>query len=312
MEHALLDSSSSSRSGYMAEVTRALLFLYDTGASGRLSLRHSEHFMIVHLYFKEARLVHVAGNKSDVTILLNDLLTWTRGSVRYDAGRQVSYETLTWQQAQIFARWLAFIEMRGIMQGIARARLQGLTQGLTAHLPGEPITLPEEIANYEEYVEAARARQWQRFNEGIQQLIERAMTDEQREQLKQATQRVNQALQQAGEATQDVAKRMSRAAQEGLAQALTTAQEVTRQGTRRAEEMVKQSLSPERRQETQQIIQSVQETVESIKQTVGQKVENALAQAAPPLPPELQARSIRHRSAIKPSAPAAAAWHESQ
>lgn len=295
MEHPLPDPSSPARSGYLAEVTRALLFIHDTRASGRLSLRNSEHFMLVHLYFNEARLVYVTGNIHDAARLLDDLLTWTRGNVRFDAGLLVSYETLTWQQAQAFARWLAFLEMRGIMLGIKRARLQGLTQSLTAHLPGEPIALPEEITNYEEYTEAARAHQWQRFNEGVQQMLERTLSDEQRNQLKQATQRVNQALQQAGEITQDVAQRVSRVAQEGLVQAVTTAQEVTRQGTRRAEELVKQSLGLEQDQQSRQIMQSAQEAVESVKQSMGQTVEHTFGQPRSTLPPELQERSIRYR-----------------
>ncbi len=86
------------------------------------------------------------------------------------------------------------LEMRGIMQGIGRARLQGLTQGLTARLPGEPIALPEEIINYEEYTGAARAHQWQRFNEGLRQSLERALSDEQRNQFKQASQRGTKAV----------------------------------------------------------------------------------------------------------------------
>jgi hypothetical protein len=266
----------SSRPGFLAEVTLALLFIRDRRASGRLSLRNAGQFGIAHLYFNEARLIHVTGDKRDAEGILTDLLSWTKGSVRFDRGMLVTFEDLTWQQAHIFGRWLAFLEMRGIMQGIAQERLEGLARSLALQLPGEPIALPDEVEYREEYEMEARARQWQRINEGARQLVERTLSDEQREQLKQFTQGVQQAVMQAGEATQDLARRASRATQE-----------VARQGTQRAEELVKQTLSREYRQH---MLQSTQRTVESVAE---------VAQAASPLPPELQARSIRYRSMFR-------------
>jgi len=290
----------SSRPGFLAEVTLALLFIRDRRASGRLSLRNAEQFGIAHLYFNEARLIHVTGGKRDAEGILSDLLSWTKGSLRFDSGMLVTFESLTWQQAHIFGRWLAFLEMRGIMQGIAQERLVGLARSLMLQLPGEPIALPDEVEYREEYEAEARARQWQRINEGAHQLVERTLSDEQREQLKQLKQGVQQAVMQAGEATQDLARRASRATQEGLQRTVESVREVTqevaRQGTQRAEELFRQTLNEEKRQ---QIIQSMQETVESVKQSAGQKVEQVFAQAASPLPPELQARSIRYRSMFR-------------
>ena len=290
----------SSRPGFLAEVTLALLFIRGRHASGRLSLRNGEQCGIAHLYFNEARLIHVTGDKRDAEEILTDLLSWSKGSVRFDSGMLVAFESLTWQQAHIFGRWLAFLEMRGIMQGIGQERLEGLARSLMVQLPGEPIALPGEVEYHEEYEAEARARQWQRINEGARQLVERTLSDEQREQLKHFTQGVHQAVMQVGEATQDLARRAARATQESLQRTVESAvevtQEVARQGTQRAEELVKQALSREHRQ---RMMQSTQETVESVKQSVGQKVEQAIAQAASPLPPELQARSIRYRSAFR-------------
>jgi hypothetical protein len=290
----------SSRPGFLAEVTLTLLLMRDMRASGRLSLRNSEQLGIAHLYFKEARLIHVTGDKRDAEAILTDLLSWSKGSARFDRGTLVTFESLTWQQANIFGRWLAFLEMRGIMQGIAQERLEGLARSLVSRLPVEPIALPREVEYREEYEAEARARQWQRINEGARQLVERTLSDEQREQLKQFAQGVQQAVVQAGGVTQDLARRAARVTQEGLQRTVESAvevtQEVARQGTQHAEELVKQALSREHRQ---YVIQSMQETVESVKQSVGQKVEQAIAQAASPLPPELQARSIRYRSAFR-------------
>lgn len=300
MERTIDRGMHSSRPGFLAEVTLALLFIRDRRASGRLSLRNAEQFGIAHLYFNEARLIHVAGDKREAEGILNELSGWTKGSVRFDSGQLVTFESVTWQQAHIFGRWLAFLEMRGLMQGIAQERLEGLARSLMLQLPGEPITLPSEVEYREEYEAEARARQWQRINEGAHQLVERTLSDEQREQLKQFAQTVQQVVQQAGETTQYLARRASRATQEGLQLTVESVVEVTqeaaRQGTQYAGELFRQNLNQEKRQ---LIIQSMQETVESVKQSVGQKVEQAISSASSPLPPELQARSLRYRSMFR-------------
>ena len=277
MEQSFDPRMHSSRPGFLAEVTLALLLIRDRRASGRLSLRNAEQFGIVHLYFKEARLIHVTGGKRDAEELLTDLSGWTKGGVRFDSGMLVTFESLTWQQAQVFGRWLAFLEMRGLMQGIAQERLEGLARNLMLHLPGEPIALPEEVEYREEYEMEARARQWQRINESARQLVERTLSDEQREQLKQFAHGVQQVVAQAGEATQDLARRASRATQEGVQRAVESVVEVTqdvaRQGTLYAGEMVKQALSQEHRQ---QVLQSTQRTVE----TVAEAAQEAARQSA--------------------------------
>ncbi len=317
MEHASDARIHSSRPGYLAEVTLAFIYIRDTRASGRLSLRNGEQFGLVHLYFNAARLIHVTGDKRNGEIILNDLLNWSRGSVRFDSGSLVAFESLTWQQAQIFGRWLTFLEMRGRMQGIAPARLDGLARSLMARLPGEPIALPDEVEYHEEYEAEARARQWQRFNEGVQQLVERALTEEQREQLRQVAQqvtlRVNQVVQQAGESAQDFARRASKATQEGWRQVSEAAQEMARQGTSRAEEIVKQTLSKDRRQ---QMLESTQRTVESVAEAAQEVARQGTLRAEEllrsPLPPELQALSIRHRSAFRSPSPATGHLGEGQ
>jgi hypothetical protein len=235
----------------------------------RSVLCNGERFGLAHLYFKQARLIHVTGDKCDGEVILNDLLTWTKGSVRFDAAMTVDYETITWQQAQIFTRWLAFLEMRGIMQGIPRARLNGLVQSLTANLPGQPIALPEEVEHYEENEEMALLRQWQRLNEGVHHLIDRSITEEQRQQLRQVSQRMNSVMQQAGDITQELAKRAARATQEGMRQVAEVAQKAARQSARRAEEVIRQAFDQDRRQ---QFMQSMQDTVETVKLTVSESV----------------------------------------
>ncbi len=339
-----------SRPGYLAEVTLALLHIRDARVSGRLSVRNAERFGLVHLYFNQARLIHITGAKCDGEVMLNDLLTWTKGSVRFDPAVEVYYETLTWQQAQLFTRWLTFLEMRGIMHGIPRTRLDGFAYSMSAHLPREPIALPKEVEQHEEHEETL-IHQWQHLNEGIHHLVERALTEEQREQLRQVSHRMNGLMHQASDVTQDLAKRAAKATQEGLFQAAEVAQEAARQSVQRTEGVVRQAFNQDHRQKLlestqhtvdsirqaaeiaqetarqsarraedfirqklnedrrQQIIQSMQDTVETVKltvsQSVSQTVDDTQSQNGSPLPPELQAMSIRPVRSFQPPSPAA-------
>ena len=250
-----------SRPGFLAEVTLALLYIRDTRASGRLSIRNGERFGLVHLYFSAARLIHVTGNKCDGEAILHDLLTWSKGSVRFEAVMMVNYESMTWQQAQVFTRWLEFLEMRGMVHGIPRARLDGFARSLTLNLPVQPIALPEEVEHYEQNEEIAPGRQLQRLNEGVQYLIERTVPGEQRQQLRRVSQRLNGVVQQAGDATQELAKRATRATKESVLQAAEAAQEAARQGGLRAEGLMRQAFN---RDHPQHFVQSTHHTAETV------------------------------------------------
>ena len=288
--------SSASRPGYLAEVTLALLQICDTRASGRLSIRNEERFGLAHLYFKEACLVHVTGDKRDGESVLNDLLTWSKGKVRFDPSLMVNYVSVTWQQAQIFSRWLAFLEMRGAMQGIPHTRLEGFVRGLVEHLPAEPIAFPQQIAYLEGDEEDPLVRHWQRLGEDIHHLIERAVPGEQRRQLQQASQR-------AGEISQDLARRAVNVTRKGLRHAGEAASEGARQSIMQADEIMRHTFDNDRRQ---QLIQSTRHTVESVKQSVSQTIEQGHVQ---PLSPGTQ--PVRVKS-IRPVSPAATGSHNGQ
>lgn len=268
-----------SRPGYLAEVTLALLHIRDLSASGRLSIRNGERFGIAHLYFKEACLVHINGDKGDGEAILNDLLTWSKGIVRFDAALMASYESITWQQAQVFARWLAFLEMRGLMQGIPQMHLAGLVRDLTGHLPGEPIAFPRQIANYENTL----AHQQLRLGDDLHQLIECAVPEEQRQQLQQVTKRV-------GDISFDLARRAVSATWHGLRQIGEATSEAAKQGIVYADEMVRHTFDKDRRQ---QIIQSTQKSVESTRQAVPQKVDTTPIQQLSTETPAVRVKSIR-------------------
>src|SRR5438270_13730045 len=117
--------------------------------------------------------------------------------------------------------------MRGTMQGIAHTRLEGFVRGLIEHLPAEPIAFPQQITLPETYEKDALARQWQRVGEDIHHLIARAVPEEQRRQLQQASQRV-------GEISQDLARRAVNATLQGLRQAREATSEAAKQSILRA------------------------------------------------------------------------------
>jgi hypothetical protein len=187
------------RLSYFAEASLILVHIRDMSASGRLSLRNRERTGLAHFYFNAARLVHVTGDKVTGEAVLQDVLSWSRGHVRFDPAAAASREDLTWQQAEIFTRWVSLLEMHGVVHGVARHRLEGLAQHLTARLPGKPIALPSAVEHYEEYKEAARIQQWQQLGDGVQQLIERVLPEEHREQLARVSQNT---MQQVSEAVQ--------------------------------------------------------------------------------------------------------------
>ncbi len=268
-------SVSDLRPGYLAEVTLALLQIREMRSSGRLSIRNGERFGLAHLYFKEASLIHVIGDKKDGESILNDLLSWSKGSVRFDPALLVSYESITWQQAQIFARWLAFLEMRGTMLGIPRTRLDGFVHDLIEHLPGEPIAFPQQIANYEENL----ARQRPRLGEDIQHLIERTVPEETRQQLQQISKRV-------GDISYDLARR----AAQGLRQIGEVTSEAAKQGIVHADEVMRNTFERERRQ---QVVQPAERTIEPAERVLSQKADATLDQQVSSGTQAVRVRSIR-------------------
>jgi hypothetical protein len=174
---------SNSHLNYFENVILALLQINDNRASGRLSIRNIDRFGLAHLYFKQSRLVHVAGDKRYAEDVLQDLLTWSKGQVRFDTAVVIEYETLTWQQAGLFVRWLSVLEMHCVAHGVTHQQMATLTHQLARQLPQKPIALPERIANYEEYEFVAPEQQLQRFSEGVSQFVEHVLPAEQREQI---------------------------------------------------------------------------------------------------------------------------------
>jgi hypothetical protein len=293
MQRSHSTSSSFSRPGYLAEVTIALIRIRNTGASGRLSLRNGEGFGLAHLYFNHSRLVHVTGDRWDGAAVLEDLLTWSKGSIRFDAAFMVDHEDLTWQQAQVFTRWLSFLEMRAMLQGIPQQYLQGLTHSLTLSLPAQPVALPQEVKDYKEYNGSASKRQRQRLGEGVGHFMERTLPGEQREQIQQGTlsvaQHVQALAQQTSQATRALAQRTMKAFQKKLQQAVGMLENTDRLHT---EEALQHTLDIESLQT--EVNQSMPNNVQTMEQAGAPDVDQRPSPR--PLP-----RSVRPARAVPAS-----------
>lgn len=250
MKNASNVSSQFPRLDYFAEVALALLHIRDTRASGRLSLRNNERIGLAHLYFKDARLVHLAGDRKDGEDILKDLLTWSKGSVRFDPGMSVHHGNVVWQHVEIFAQWLSLVEMRGVVHGIPRARLHGLMQHLTAHLPHRPIALPPAVERYGERRESQFVQRSVLLGREVQQFVERLHLREQYGQIADAShsavQHTGEMLQQTGVVVQALTKRVTKLTQEGVAQAMGIAQSKARQMAQRAEEVLAERVRKDR------------------------------------------------------------------
>lgn len=137
------DTFQSVHAHYFARVTTLLLRIHESGASGRLSLRNEKRFGIVHLYFREALLVHVAGDKQGGGAnVLRDMLTWTQAQVRFDWNVIGKHQFISWQEAEIFSRWLSLLEIRALDCGVSPILVEGLEDRLAAHLLRQTAPLP--------------------------------------------------------------------------------------------------------------------------------------------------------------------------
>jgi hypothetical protein len=84
-------------------------------AFGRLSLRNTEHLSIVHLYFRAGKLVHMAGNRGDVRMILADMRQWTEAAIRFDRGVTTSDATLNDEHERLLDETLAYLYQHGLL-----------------------------------------------------------------------------------------------------------------------------------------------------------------------------------------------------
>lgn len=254
----------------------------DRESSGRLSVRNGERVGLAHLYFKNSRLVHVIGDKRDSEAVLHDLLSWSKGQVRFDTAVTVEYEDVTWQQVEVFTRWLSLLEMHGLAHGIPRNRLHGLARQLTIRLPQKPIALPPAVEQYEEPKDQLRS---QPLSEGVQHFLERTLPEEHREHIRRLSlstmQHVSEVMSQAGRLTHELTIRTTKATQEKARQAVEFVHDTAKHAAVRTEEVISEALAKERRSHPSHI--SPLPPTEQSMDTIMEQATHHLV--IPPLPP---------------------------
>src|SRR5262245_42397049 len=88
----------------------------------RLSLRNSERFGVLHLYFSGGRLVAVEGHRDSPLNSLADLATWQNGVIRRDDVESVPTDTPDPRLEALFAHVLSELAARGVLAPPPRAR----------------------------------------------------------------------------------------------------------------------------------------------------------------------------------------------
>jgi hypothetical protein len=88
----------------------------------RLSLRNSERFGLLHLYFSGGRLVAVEGHRDTPLNSLADLATWQNGVIRRDEVETIPTAEPDPRLETLFAHVLRELAARGVLAPPARAR----------------------------------------------------------------------------------------------------------------------------------------------------------------------------------------------
>jgi hypothetical protein len=82
---------------------------------GRLTLRNTEHFSIVHLYFRAGKLAQIVGNRGDAHAILHELRAWKHAFLRFDRGMTTDDEAIGSEYEQLFDEALMHLHQQGLV-----------------------------------------------------------------------------------------------------------------------------------------------------------------------------------------------------
>ncbi len=109
------NAQSSQWQGSLYELSNVMYSIRRSKAFGRLTLRNANRLGVAHLYFRYGKLAHIVGNRGEVLATLNDLKTWSQGTVRFERGGAQVAESLSEEQVQQFDDLLAYWQRRGVL-----------------------------------------------------------------------------------------------------------------------------------------------------------------------------------------------------
>ncbi len=120
----------------------------DAGRPARLSVRNTDGFGLIHLYFRDRRLVQVAGSRGAGSINLAELATWSHGTIRMDElDIAPATEDVIALLEDALASSLRELERRGVL--LSQPGISAPTQALpgpasSGTFPKSPSQLPEQ------------------------------------------------------------------------------------------------------------------------------------------------------------------------
>ncbi|GAC1565560.1 MAG: hypothetical protein NVS3B14_03670 [Ktedonobacteraceae bacterium] len=128
--------------GTLRDLANILTIIRRSRAFGRLTLRNEERLGVAHFYFHGGKLVRIISNRGDVNATLNDLLTWTRASARFERGMTPTSNTITVQQEQDFNAVIQLLQRRRIVAIPGEPRV--VEGGVVATRRAEQLITPQE------------------------------------------------------------------------------------------------------------------------------------------------------------------------
>ncbi|HEU0003794.1 MAG TPA: DUF4388 domain-containing protein [Ktedonobacteraceae bacterium] len=107
-------SYGSSWQGTLRDLANIVTIIRRSRAFGRLTVRNEERLGVAHFYFHAGKLVHIISNRGDANTTLDDVLTWTRATVRFVRGMPPTGGAITEEQEHKFDAFIQALQSRGI------------------------------------------------------------------------------------------------------------------------------------------------------------------------------------------------------
>ena len=100
--------------GTLRDLARIVSIIRRSRAFGRLTVRNEERLGVAHFYFQAGKLIHIISNRGDANATLQDVLTWTRATVRFVRGMPPTGGAITEEQQHNFDNFIQLLQRRGI------------------------------------------------------------------------------------------------------------------------------------------------------------------------------------------------------
>ncbi len=128
--------------GTLRDLANIVSIIRRSKAFGRLTLRNEEQLGVAHFYFHAGKLVHIISNRGDANATLNNVLTWTRATVRFVRGMPPTGGAITEAQEHNFDTFIQLLQRRGIAATPRPPRI--VEGGVVSTHSAEQLITPQE------------------------------------------------------------------------------------------------------------------------------------------------------------------------